>query len=62
MHTNETIGGLLNVTFGNATELIVAISALVQGKLRVIQLSLLGSILSNTLLVLGMALLLGGLR
>lgn len=62
LHTNETIGGLLNATFGNATELIVAISALARGLYRLVQLSLLGSILSNLLLVLGTALLFGGFR
>ena len=60
LHTNETIGGLLNATFGNATELIVAIAALSLGKYRLVQLSLLGSILSNVLLVLGTAFWLGG--
>eukprot|EP01041_Mallomonas_annulata_P003264 gene3264-6455_t len=62
LHTTETIGGLLNVTFGNATELIVSIAALVKGYYRLVQLSLLGSILSNMLLVLGTALLFGGLK
>jgi Ca2+:H+ antiporter len=52
-HTNATIGGLLNATFGNLTEMIVSIFALQAGLLRVVQLSLLGSILSNMLLVLG---------
>lgn len=61
LHTNESIGGLLNATFGNATELIVAISALNKGLYRLVQLSLLGSILSNMLLVLGSAFFLGGL-
>eukprot|EP01039_Chlorochromonas_danica_P007416 gene7418-8202_t len=61
-HTNDTVGGLLNATFGNATEIIVAISALYRGLYRLVQLSLLGSILSNLLLVLGTALLCGGLR
>lgn len=62
MHTNHTIGGLLNVTFGNATELIVCVVALTKNLYRLIQLSLLGSILSNMLLVLGMAFWLGGLK
>ena len=61
LHTNETIGGLLNATFGNATELIVAISALSRGLFRLVQLSLLGSILSNMLLVLGCAFFFGGI-
>ena len=62
MHTNDTVGGLLNVTFGNATELIVAILALFKGLYRVVQLTLLGSVLSNLLLVLGTTLLVGGFR
>ncbi|WRX28159.1 Sodium/calcium exchanger membrane region - like 8 [Theobroma cacao] len=55
------IGGLLNATFGNATELIISIYALKIGMIRVVQLSLLGSILSNMLLVLGCAFFCGGL-
>ncbi len=62
LHTNATIGGLLNATFGNATEMIVCIFAIRSGLLRIVQLSLLGSVLSNLLLVLGTAFLLGGLR
>lgn len=62
LHTNESIGGLLNATFGNATELIVAATALFKGLYRLVQLSMLGSILSNMLLVLGSAFLLGGNR
>ena len=60
IHTNDTIGGLLNATFGNATELIVAITAMKRGLYRLVQLSLLGSILSNMLLVLGCSFLAGG--
>jgi Ca2+:H+ antiporter len=60
LHTNETVGGLLNATFGNATELIVAIAALTQGLYRLTQLSLIGSVISNILLVLGSAFWLGG--
>jgi Ca2+:H+ antiporter len=62
LHTNETIGGLLNATFGNATELIVAITALKRGLYKLVQLSLLGSILSNMLLVLGCAFFFGGYK
>ncbi|RKP25271.1 Sodium/calcium exchanger protein-domain-containing protein [Syncephalis pseudoplumigaleata] len=58
----ETIGGLLNATFGNAVELIIAIVAVKDGMIRVVQASLLGSILSNLLLVLGLCFLLGGFR
>lgn len=62
LYTNSTVGGLLNATFGNATEAIVSLFAMRAGLLRVVQLSLLGSILSNMLLVLGCAFLFGGLR
>jgi len=47
----QTIGGLLNATFGNAVELIISIAALLQGQIRIVQSSMLGSILSNILLV-----------
>ncbi|KAJ0045328.1 hypothetical protein Pint_03668 [Pistacia integerrima] len=60
-YTGATVGGLLNATFGNATELIISIYALKSGMIRVVQLSLLGSILSNMLLVLGCAFFCGGL-
>lgn len=62
IHTNDSIGGLLNATFGNATEVIVGITALSKGLYRVVQLSLLGSVLSNLLLVLGTAFLFGGYK
>src|SRR3954469_5964422 len=55
------IGGLLNVTFGNAPELIIALFALEAGLHEVVKASLLGSVLGNTLLVLGAAALVGGL-
>ncbi|EAQ85147.1 hypothetical protein CHGG_09161 [Chaetomium globosum CBS 148.51] len=57
----ETLGGLVNATFGNAVELIVSIVALRAGEIEVVQSSMIGSILSNLLLVLGMCFLLGGL-
>ncbi|KAL2332877.1 hypothetical protein Fmac_014090 [Flemingia macrophylla] len=60
-YAGDTVGGLLNATFGNATELIISIYALKSGMTRVVQLSLLGSILSNMLLVLGCAFLCGGI-
>ncbi|XP_021969447.1 vacuolar cation/proton exchanger 3 isoform X1 [Helianthus annuus] len=60
-YTGATVGGLLNATCGNATELIIAIFALLQNKIDVVKYSLLGSILSNLLLVLGSSLLCGGL-
>lgn len=55
------VGGLLNATFGNATEMIISIYALKNGMIRVVQQSLLGSILSNMLLVLGCAFFTGGI-
>ncbi|KAI9745568.1 MAG: hypothetical protein M1818_001102 [Claussenomyces sp. TS43310] len=56
----ETMGGLLNATFGNAVELIVSIVALKEGQIRIVQSSMLGSILSNVLLVLGCCFIAGG--
>src|SRR6478735_6758542 len=56
------IGGLLNVTFGNAPELIIALFALGAGLHEVVKASLVGSILGNILLVLGMSMLAGGLK
>jgi Ca2+:H+ antiporter len=55
------IGGLLNVTFGNAPELIIALFALGSGLHEVVKASIIGSILGNILLVLGGAMLVGGL-
>ncbi|KAJ6720031.1 VACUOLAR CALCIUM ION TRANSPORTER [Salix viminalis] len=60
-YTGPTVGGLLNATFGNATEMIISIYALKSGMIRVVQQSLLGSILSNMLLVLGCAFFSGGI-
>jgi Ca2+:H+ antiporter len=56
------IGGFLNVTFGNAPELIIALFALGQGLQEVVKASIVGSILGNMLLVLGASMLVGGLR
>ena len=56
------VGGLLNATFGNATELIIAIFALASGLTEVVKASLTGSIIGNALLVLGLSMLAGGLR
>ena len=55
------IGGLLNVTFGNAPELIIALFALGEGLQEVVKASIIGSILGNILLVLGGAMLVGGI-
>ncbi|SAM02076.1 hypothetical protein [Absidia glauca] len=62
LRTGEVVGGLLNATFGNAVELIVSIIALSQNLVVIVQSSMLGSILSNLLLVLGMCFWLGGYR
>ncbi len=61
-HTNQTIGGLINASFGNAVEVVVAIEALYKGEYRVVQASMIGSIFSNLLLVLGSCFFFGGLR
>jgi Ca2+:H+ antiporter len=60
-HSGPGIGGLLNVTFGNAPELIIALFALGQGLHEVVKASIVGSIIGNILLVLGAAMFAGGL-
>jgi Ca2+:H+ antiporter len=60
--TSEAVGGLLNATFGNAAELIIALVALNKGLHDVVKASLTGSIIGNILLVLGAAMLAGGLK
>ncbi|KAI1848806.1 hypothetical protein JX266_005234 [Neoarthrinium moseri] len=57
----ESLGGLLNATFGNAVELIVSIIALRDGQYEVVKSSMIGSILSNLLLVMGMCFVFGGI-
>ena len=59
--TGPGIGGLLNVTFGNAPELIIAFFALLEGLQEVVKASIVGSIIGNILLVMGAAMLIGGL-
>jgi Ca2+:H+ antiporter len=61
-NTGENIGGLLNATFGNAAELIIAIMAMRKGLYPVVKASLTGSIIGNILLVLGAAVLAGGIK
>ena len=60
--TGDAVGGLLNATFGNAPELIIAFVALKAGLLEMVRASLIGAILANLLLALGIAFLLGGFR
>ena len=62
VYTGDAIGGLLNATFGNAPELIIAMVALRAGLFDMVRASLIGAILANLLLALGIAFLLGGLR
>ncbi|KAM6514132.1 Vacuolar calcium ion transporter [Fusarium falciforme] len=61
LRLGETMGGLLNATFGNAVELIFSIVALKEKHIDIVQASMLGSILSNLLLVMGMCFLFGGI-
>lgn len=62
IRVGQTLAGLLNATLGNAVELIVSIIALTKCELTIVQSSLVGSILSNLLLVLGMCFFAGGMR
>src|SRR5256885_11509673 len=58
-HAGPGVGGLLNATFGNATELIIAVFALSRGLTEVVKASLTGSLVGNLLLVLGLSMLAG---
>jgi Ca2+:H+ antiporter len=60
--TGDSIGGLLNATLGNLTELVIAITALRAGMYDLVKASIAGAIVTNSLFMLGMALLLGGLK
>jgi Ca2+:H+ antiporter len=62
IRVGETMGGLLNATFGNAVELIVSVQALIKNEITIVKTSLIGSMLSNLLLVLGMSFFLGGIN
>jgi Ca2+:H+ antiporter len=61
-HTGPAVGGLLNATFGNLPELIICVVALRAGLIEMVRASLVGAILANVLLALGVAFLLGGRR
>lgn len=61
-HTGPRVGALLNATLGNAAELIITIFAIREGLLELVKASIVGSIIGNLLLVLGLSLLLGGLK
>lgn len=60
--TGPSVGGIMNAVFGNATQLIVALTALRAGLIDIVKASITGSILSDLLLFLGLAMLIGGLR
>jgi Ca2+:H+ antiporter len=60
--TGDAVGGLLNATLGNLTELVIALTALRAGMFDLVKASIAGAIMTNSLFMLGMALLLGGLR
>src|ERR1700737_987178 len=62
VHVGPRLGGLLNAPFGNLTELIVSILLIGAGDFEIVKASLIGSIVGNLLLVLGVSLFLGGLR
>ncbi len=62
VHTGPRLGGFLNATFGNAAELIITIVAIREGLLELVKASITGSIIGNLLLVLGLSMLLGGLK
>lgn len=61
-HFGPGIGGFLNATFGNAVELIIALMALYNGMHEVVKASITGSIIGNALLVLGLSILVGGVK
>jgi Ca2+:H+ antiporter len=61
-HTGPKIGGLLNATLGNAAELIITLVAIQAGLLELVKASITGSIIGNLLLVLGMAMIVGGAK
>jgi len=60
--TGDAVGGLLNATLGNLTELVIAITALYAGQITLVKASIAGAIVANTLFMLGMSFLLGGLK
>src|SRR5262245_60968914 len=60
--TGEAVGGLLNATLGNLTELVIAITALQAGQYMLVKASIAGAIVTNTLFMLGGSFLIGGLR
>lgn len=62
LQANPTLGGLLNATFGNVIELIIAVMALSKGLVEVVKASIIGSIIGNILLLIGLSIFFGGLK
>jgi Ca2+:H+ antiporter len=62
LQANPTVSGILSATFGNIIELIIAVFALKSGLLRVVEASIIGSIIGNLLLLIGLSIFIGGLR
>jgi Ca2+:H+ antiporter len=62
LHTGPRVGGLVNATFGNVTELVIAIFLILDDEIDIVKASLTGSILGNLLLVLGLSFVVGGLK
>jgi Ca2+:H+ antiporter len=62
LHVGPRLGGLINATFGNVTELIISIFLIMENRIEIVKASLTGSILGNLLLVLGVSFLVGGLK
>src|SRR5438552_221991 len=62
IRSGPRMGGLMNATFGNVTELIISIFLIVDGQIDIVKASLIGSIIGNLLIVLGLSLFVGGLR
>src|SRR5512147_940845 len=60
--TGDTVGGLLNATLGNLTELVIALTALAAGQYMLVKASIAGAIVANTLFLLGASFLLGGFK
>ena len=60
--TGDAVGGLLNATLGNLTELVIALTALRAGQYMLVKASIAGAIVTNTLFMLGASFLLGGLK
>jgi Ca2+:H+ antiporter len=62
LQTNPSIGGLVNATFGNIIELLIAVFALHRGLIEIVKASVIGSIIGNILLLIGMSIFFGGLK